>query len=145
MEETEHDRGVDTSVENGDDVDGGRSFNTTACSSTHGMSDEDAEDEIFELDDSASSSKKRKKSGVWKAMKRFFSRKSGKASKSFNVGDSKSPHAPAQRSVSDPNLARRPGERPDLAPLEQVDETPMETDVSPKKALSVSSGNINRL
>ena len=125
MEENEQEAGVDasidTTVHSHDGVDSGqRSFNTTAGSS-HGMSDEDAEDTVFDSS-TASSSKKRKKVGVWKAMKRFFSRKSGKGSK-------------PQRSVSDPNLVHTSGERPDVAPIEEVQ---MDVDTHPKKAISVS-------
>lgn len=125
MEENEQEAGVDasidTTVDGRDGVDAGqRTFNTTVVSS-HGMSDEDAEDTVFD-GSTASSSKKRKKVGVWKAMKRFFSRKSGKGSK-------------PQRSVSDPNLGHTSGERPDVAPIEQIQ---MDVDTLPKKALSVS-------
>ena len=119
---------INVTVDSGEGVDmSGRSFNTTAGSG-YGMSDEDTEDTVFDSSTS-SNSKKRKKVGVWKTMKRFFSRKSGKGSKSQ-----------PQRSVSDPNLVHRPNERTDVAPLEQVEETPMdtETDAPPKKAISVS-------
>ncbi len=138
MNESEQEHGfeanVGASVDSHEEVDaGGRSFNTTAGSS-HGMSDEDAEDSTVFDSSAASSSKKRKKVGVWKAMKRFFSRKSDKGSKSFTDQH--------QRSISDPNLAHRSGERPDVAPLEQIDQTPMETETPPRKAIraiSVSS------
>jgi hypothetical protein len=123
MDESEQERVFSASVDASTD---GRSFNTTA-SSAHGMSDEDAEDTVFDSS-TASSSKKRKKAGVWKTVKRFFSRKSSKGSRSQ-----------PQRSVSDPNLIQRSGERTDVAPLEQVDETPMDTHSPPKKAISVSS------
>ncbi|XP_028397542.1 calponin homology domain-containing protein DDB_G0272472-like isoform X2 [Dendronephthya gigantea] len=109
--------------------------------SSRGMSDEDADDTILDST-TESTSKKRKKVGVWKAMKRFFSRKSSKGSKSFSFGDSLSPQGQPQRSNSDPNLAHTSGERPDVAPLEQgarVGEAPMETDAAPKKAMSHDS------
>ena len=124
----EEEAGVDVSIDTTrDSHEGGageRSFNTTVASS-HGMSDEDADDTVFDSS-TASSSKKRKKVGVWKTMKRFFSRKSSKGYKT-------------QRSVSDPNLVRPSGERPDVAPLEQIGEVQMvEVDAHPKKAMSVS-------
>lgn len=124
-EEAGVDVSIDTTLDSHEDGAGGRSFNTTVASSSHGMSDEDADDTVFDSS-TASSSKKRKKVGVWKTMKRFFSRKSSKGSK-------------PQRSVSDPNLVRTSGERPNVAPLEQIGEVQMEVvDAHPKKAMSVS-------
>ena len=122
-EEAGVDVSIDTTLDSHEDGAGERSFNTTVASS-HGMSDEDADDTVFD-NSTASSSKKRKKVGVWKTMKRFFSRKSSKGSK-------------PPRSVSDPNLVRASGERPDVAPLEQIGEVQMEVDAHPKKAMSVS-------
>ena len=125
------DTSINTSVKTHEDVD-------TTPSSPHCMSDEDAEDTILD-DSTASNSKKRKKAGVWKAMKRFFSRKSEKGSKSFTAGDSQSSSGQPQRSVSDPNLTQNRVDRPDVAPLQQVDGAPMKAEVPPKKAVSVSS------
>jgi hypothetical protein len=121
---------IDTTIETPEDV--GATPSSPNC-----LSDEDAEETVFN-DSTASSSKKRKKSGVWKAVKRLFSRKSDKGSKSFTAGDSRSPSGQPQRSVSDPNLLHQRVDRPDVAPLQQVDgATAMPT--PPKKAVSVSS------
>lgn len=107
----------------------GRSFNTTT-STMQGMSDEDAEDAVYD-NSRASTSKKRKKAGVWKTVRRFFHRKSSKKS-------------PPQRSMSDPNLTHTPVDRPDVAPFEQIIEAPLENEVPiTKKALSVSSFNFD--
>lgn len=131
MDESEQEHGFD-SADGGEN--GERRF---VAGSAHGMSDEDADDTIFDST-TESTSKKRKKVGVWKAVKRFFSRKSSKSRKSFTFGDSLSPHGQPRRSISDPNLAHTSGEKPDLAPLKQVNEATMETDAAPKKAMSVS-------
>lgn len=133
--------------DNSDDV-GAESFEKR--DGTHEMSID--EDEMSDQDQTESTSKKRKRFGMWKAMKRIFTRKSGKGSKSFTAGESSSPTMCPQRSISDPNLMRRT-DPPELAPLEQVSESSRHTEdteavhvlytsYAPKKALSVSKNII---
>ena len=101
--------------------------------SSRGMSDVEIDDSII---DSNRSSKKRKKNGVWQTVKRFFKRKSCKTSKSFDTQHEASSVTQPQRSLSDSNLGLKVSEN--IAPFEQVPETPMDTDSTPKKAKSVS-------
>ena len=126
------------SVEESVEVDSGRRF--AKREGSHEISDYE-DDEVSDVDPSGPSSKKRKRFGMWKVVKRFFGRKSGKGSKSFTEGESSTSKSQPARSLSDPNLMRRI-DRPELAPFEQVDKQPLQTKPLPpvpKKALSVSN------
>lgn len=137
MEEVNQEPSLDVSYE----VDGDERRFEKGVGSQEVCDVDEEEEEVSDLDQSGPVSKKRKRFGMWKTMKRMFNKKSSKGSKSFTDGESTSPTLLPHKSISDPNLASRTNP-PELAPLEQVNDSTVHAEASTSPKRASSHGNL---